>query len=296
MAGRDAQASETDFGLLGYWPENLGDPIQSLAARPYLPRVDHFLCREALDSAPPGDRPIRLILNGWFMHSPEHWPPHPRIRPLLVSIHITGQRRSRWRRLPPASTLMLRPDGVDYLRRHGPVGARDRATLELLRDHGIDAWLSGCLTLTLRAPPSPESAGRVVACDLPAELLAALNRRLSRPAIETSHIDRRPADAAAQLAKAERLLGLYAGARAVVTTRLHCALPCLGLGTPVLYIPNAPDPDREAIGVELAHSCSARDFLAGAAGFDPEDPPLNPTMHEALAAELDRTCRAFVAG
>lgn len=38
------------------------------------------------------------------------------------------------------------------------------------------------------------------------------------------------------LAKAESLVKKYAAASLVVTTRIHCALPCLGLGTPVIYI------------------------------------------------------------
>ncbi|MBS2022255.1 MAG: polysaccharide pyruvyl transferase family protein [Deltaproteobacteria bacterium] len=37
-------------------------------------------------------------------------------------------------------------------------------------------------------------------------------------------------------ARAKALLEKYATARLVITSRLHCALPCLGLGTPVLFL------------------------------------------------------------
>lgn len=35
---------------------------------------------------------------------------------------------------------------------------------------------------------------------------------------------------------AEKLIKEYARARCVITSRIHCALPCLALGTPVIFI------------------------------------------------------------
>lgn len=42
-----------------------------------------------------------------------------------------------------------------------------------------------------------------------------------------------------RLREAERLVKLYAKARLVITSRIHCALPCIGLETPVIYTENA---------------------------------------------------------
>lgn len=42
----------------------------------------------------------------------------------------------------------------------------------------------------------------------------------------------------ALLKEAERLVRNYAKAHLVVTSRIHCALPCLGLGTPVVFTEN----------------------------------------------------------
>jgi hypothetical protein len=44
-----------------------------------------------------------------------------------------------------------------------------------------------------------------------------------------------------KIAKAKALLDRYARASLVITSRIHCALPCLGLGTPVLFIENGYD-------------------------------------------------------
>ena len=35
---------------------------------------------------------------------------------------------------------------------------------------------------------------------------------------------------------AEDLLNKYARAKMVITSRIHCALPCLALGTPVIFV------------------------------------------------------------
>jgi len=45
------------FGLLEYSTPNLGDEIQSIAARYYLPHIDFFINREKLDmfQGHPGD-------------------------------------------------------------------------------------------------------------------------------------------------------------------------------------------------------------------------------------------------
>ena len=46
---------------------------------------------------------------------------------------------------------------------------------------------------------------------------------------------------------ADELLKKYAKAEMVVTSRIHCALPCTGMGTPVIYVDNA--------GLEEVHRC-----------------------------------------
>lgn len=42
-----------------------------------------------------------------------------------------------------------------------------------------------------------------------------------------------------RLKEAERLVKKYAKAKLVVTSRIHCALPCLGLETPIIYTQNS---------------------------------------------------------
>lgn len=281
------------FGLLTYETINLGDHIQSIAAQRFLPRVDVLLQRDALQLPPGGAEPVHAILNGWYLGPPVNWPPHPRIRPLAVSMHFdTWRPRGRFWRTPPAARLLSGP-GRDWLLAHGPIGARDPATLELLQRHGIPSWHSGCLTLTLPASPVARD-DVIIACDLPEALVAALRGRTASRVVTVTHHDAETRGHAARMARAQSLLDVYGRARAVVTTRLHCALPCVAFGTPVLYVPVQPDLARQQPAFDLAHVATPKAVLAGRFDFDLDAPPANPGNARAQAQQLAERCRAFV--
>ncbi|MBN8875078.1 MAG: hypothetical protein J0H67_19750, partial [Rhodospirillales bacterium] len=78
------------FGLFSYTDtHNLGDEIQSIAARQFLPRVDYYLDREHLSTFfPPKGESVALIMNAWYSHHPENWPPSEIVVPLLIAMHI----------------------------------------------------------------------------------------------------------------------------------------------------------------------------------------------------------------
>ena len=284
------------FGLVDHDSDNLGDDIQSIAAERFLPRVDCLVPRENLSAALPVSEPVKLILNGWFMHNPQLWPPHPRIVPLIISFHITpggGKRRALTR--TRAQDRLLSGKNRPYLLAHGPVGARDRSTLAMLRRRGVDAYHSGCLTLTLQPSDSRCRTDEIVAVDLPAALVRELARRSGREPVTVTHAVAWGLPRAERQEQARALLDLYGRAQAVVTSRLHCALPCLALGTPVLFVGGGFEPYRVEPALELAHSCTEADFLLGRDGFDPLRPPPNPDRHLPLAEKLERRCREFIA-
>ena len=118
-----------EFGILRHDTDNLGDEIQTIAARQFMPRVDHLVPREGSDRPIAGDAPIKLIMNGWFMHHPRSWPPHPRIRPMFISFHVTaaGGLKRLMTRTRPRDLILGRH--LSYLKAHEPIGARDRDTL-----------------------------------------------------------------------------------------------------------------------------------------------------------------------
>ncbi len=122
------------FALLSYaGTQNLGDEIQSIAAQRFLPRVDAWVDRERLDEFQ-ASAPHKIILNGWFLHRPEHWPPSPSLHPLVTSFHLTRQMvaGANLKMIPPSATV-LSGQGLEFLKRHEPIGARDLDTLAQLK-------------------------------------------------------------------------------------------------------------------------------------------------------------------
>lgn len=284
------------FGMLAYpGLENLGDVIQSLAARRFLPQVDVLIIRERI-SHPPAvmSGPIRTILNGWFMHAPDYWPPHQMIEPLPIAMHFVEpgvSRLQRWARTP--LQRMLTGAGAEYLRHWGPIGARDEWTLEQLDNHNIPAYLSGCLTLTLKCNDVIKG-DYIVACDLSDAALEHLRKLTVRPIVEATHLGGETLSQNEQIEAAEQLLALYSGATAVVTSRIHAAMPCLALNTPVLLVHSANPGRRVSDIAKLTHACSEDDFLRHKHEFDLIAPPENPHMFRTFVKPLEQRCEDFV--
>ncbi len=277
------------FALLGYTGNNLGDEVQSIAVRRFLPRIDVTIDREELDAFA-ADEPHHIVMNGWYMHRPNRWPPSDKLKPLITSFHITQrERRPGYER---ADRVMLRGAGLEYLKAHAPIGARDRNTMRLLQEHGVESYFSGCATLTLPAIEA-EKRDQVAVVQLPGPAIRAVRWRCRSRIVKVTHRDRTQGFDI-RMRSAEALLRLYAGCKAVVTDRLHCALPCLAMGVPLLFVNTAPDPYRFAGLAELLHWVELGDFLNRRYEYDLNDPPPNKTLHLPIRAALEAQLSDFV--
>lgn len=71
------------------------------------------------------------------------------------------------------------------------------------------------------------------------------------------------------------LLTLYQNARCVVTKRLHCALPCLALETPVFMIKEMEDDIRFDPYYDFLHRTTVTKFMKDEYSYDFMNPPAN---------------------
>ena len=64
------------YGLITFKEtENIGDDIQSYAAKIHLPKVDYYIEREKMDLFVPREKQRGVtIMNGWFLHSKINFP------------------------------------------------------------------------------------------------------------------------------------------------------------------------------------------------------------------------------
>lgn len=217
---------------------NIGDYIQSIAARQFLPSVDTFVEREQIHYF--SSEPTKVIMNGWWRIFDGCATTSSSIIPLYISYHISR-------------TDEVRSETLAHLKKYEPIGCRDYYTMYFLQANGVAAFFSACLTLTLgktykRAENA--SANPIVFADFfeaenskpdeksvfLEEYLASVIRynptsieRLqhSLPIRHTSHETR--------FEIADSYLQKFSSAALVVTSRIHAALPCLAMGTPVLF-------------------------------------------------------------
>lgn len=211
---------------------NLGDQIQSLAAEQFLPGIDRFFDRDTL-SLEKADTPYLIIMQGWFSMTPELcFPPPDNIIPVFFGFHISAHNNGYQHFLNDAT--------VNYFNNHEPIGCRDRSTLDLMQQKGVRSFLSLCLTLTFPARHNKPKNGKVILVDAKN---INLPDQITKDAVSVSHILKVSGLSEETKRKmAAELLTLYRDeARLVVTTRLHCALPCIAMGIPVIFFRRKDD-------------------------------------------------------
>jgi hypothetical protein len=254
-----------------HWPANIGDSIQTLAVVQHLPRVDVYLDRDRLDTYE-GD-PCLVVMQGWFSHRPTAWPPSPRITPIFHGFHITRQAEDFYGR------------HVDYLRRHQPIGCRDRGTYNLVRGWGLDAYLSLCCTLTFPTRHAPPTEPTIAICDLPED---TLNPAIRKTATRVSH-SIAPIDPLVQIDYARAVLHFYRDrASHLITSRIHAAMPCMAMGIPTLYIgPRNPRTDiLGEVGVPERYIWRRRSPLTPLRKFLIDDRSFYQPRFEQLKADI----------
>lgn len=235
---------------------NLGDYVQSTAAKQFLPRVDEYITREGMHLY--NNDTVKMIMNAWYMANPENFPPSKKIDPLYVSLHLNSSIIDK----------IFRPEVVEHFKAHQPIGCRDNHTRDLLISKGVDAYYSGCMTLTLgNTYKRTEVSNEVIFVDIMHDSLT-LKKLLKQPLrlgkriltgrikelvvrrnILQKYFDYEVLDNATYIDQmvpyinadegfkmADEYLKRLAAARFVVTSRIHTALPCLAMGTPVIFV------------------------------------------------------------
>lgn len=175
-------------------------------------------------------KPTWMVAYGWFMHpnfKAFDFPFAENIRPIFISFHVNNR-------------ACLTPVALDYLRRYQPIGCRDWTTVYLLREYGIKAFFSGCITTTIgklypQLVKEPQASKKVALVDYTSPKGDVLDGEMI--AFEHADIDVRTHDFVENMKEADRLLSSYRDFDAIATSRLHCYLPCTALGLDVIFKP-----------------------------------------------------------
>lgn len=325
---------------------NIGDYIQALASAQYYPSVDGFLDRDEQLKDYNGDL-CKMIMNGWYMLNPMNWPPSDKIVPLFVAFHLNVRVKKE----------LTNVESISYLKKHEPIGCRDLGTMNLLKSYGIDAYFSGCMTLTLGKKyhndnkdektyiVDPLLGGNMGIKEVTKALIIMIknakdvarlirnsglqvhrgrnklknmlkialyykeySKVFSREIVmnsiyvchQSKYYKKHFKTDKDRLAEAERIIKEYAKAKLVITSRLHCALPCLGLETPVILLTQKNDVESSSCrfgGLRNLFNIIEEDNGVLYPRFPVDlfmsNPPQNKDYWRNLAKALDKRCSDF---
>lgn len=205
-----------------------------------------------------------VVVYGWYMHPQFEltcdFPFPSNLRPVFLSFHINRQ-------------AMLTPAAIEYLKDHCPIGCRDWSTVYLLRNHGIEAFFSGCMTMTLNKiyqnqPREKVASSKVALVDVRAKQVARIISGENEDNFEIINQELeivRRTQFLENLHQAKKLLDRYREEFSVVhTSRLHCYLPCRAIGVPVEFTKPGKENDirfEGLIGIDEDTFAATRDAL-----------------------------------
>lgn len=227
-------------------PMNLGDPIQSFAVLELYKNLgipaEELVPLDRYDLADYGGEDVVAIVNGaenyeHFCYATRFLPVSDKVHPVFISLHLHRD---------------LSENELNSLRNNQPIGCRDEYTVKYLRSKGIDAFLTGCLTMLFPRRSEDKKYEKVFIVDCPESVLAHIPNEIKENAEYLSQVIRLRSDSQDHRLtieeteiynkKAREQLNRYRDeARLVITTRLHVAVPCAAMGIPVVLVRDTYD-------------------------------------------------------
>lgn len=129
---------------------------------------------------------------------------------------------------------ILSKEEIEYYKENEPIGCRDEQAYDTMRKYGIDAYLGGCLTVTLpKREKNLKKQNKIYIIDPPENLKTYIPKELLNDAVIDTHIFYNYIQDPTQKAL-ERYYLYKENAKLVITGLLHASIPCLAFGIPVI--------------------------------------------------------------
>ena len=127
----------------------------------------------------------------------------------------------------------LSKEEVNYLKKYEPIGCRDERTLNTMRKYGIISYLHGCITVTF---PKRKEGNYKSVYVVDVDKCFIIPDEIKQNAQYRTHFS--AAEDPKSLAQ-KQYQEYIDNASLVITSLLHCAVPCLAAGIPVVLLKTA---------------------------------------------------------
>ncbi len=211
------------IGLYSYSSDNIGDDMQSLVLRRWLNLREEevaYVDRDTHSIVGSAAEKITLLINGFIGEGAlPIRSTTAEIEPVFVAVHLYVIDRDG-------------PGKLEQLAQAAPVGCRDIITQERCMERGIPAYFAGCPTI-LCEPADVKEDIDILLVDINPRNLPDLPERKIRYA---SNMISKDTPFSERREMCLRRWELLSRSRLVVTSKLHAAMPALGMGKPVIFI------------------------------------------------------------
>lgn len=143
-------------------------------------------------------------------------------------------------------TTAIKPDEEQYLNRFAPIGCRDQELFDYLTEKNIPCYLSGCITLTLPSrDKEPDNAVPYI-IEAPQYALDCMPLEMKKKAVISENTfygtyEELVGDGTLESYIRARYQEIKDNASVVITSRMHIASPCIGMGVPVILVRKSID-------------------------------------------------------
>lgn len=229
------------------WPRdgNLGDCMQSLGVENIYHKagITDLSCVNRDDIKEYQGEEIHLVMQSWFADYagifPLPW--SNKITPIFIGFHLNTINKTRERFVQEKIYEKMKP--------YEPIGCRDRSTRDFLKSLGINAYFSGCMTLTFDKRKQEPTNGKIFLVDLDRRILKKLPNDIKQKCdTSITHfyywnnypVTEKGAEEFEQYART--VLERYkTEAKLIITSKIHVAMPCIAMGIPVIFITIDPN-------------------------------------------------------
>jgi hypothetical protein len=216
---------------------NIGDNIQSLVSKKILEKLNYEVNYLNQNDLHKKIEKKDFFINGFFCFSDNDkiFPFNENITPYFSNFHLE---LDYLKDTHLKKNFFTNKKNINYFKKYEPIGSRDEDTKKVLEEYGIKAQNNECITFLLekRGQEYEDRAKKIILVDV--DEFIPIPKKMKKHTEYMTHIlaNKNLLSNQGKLNLSEDILRYYKeNAKVVITSRFHCAIPCIAMGIPVIF-------------------------------------------------------------